>query len=324
MNGSYRHTTASKILHEILHYRRRFSGSDQDISLENELVLLTQLPRIQTFVSANLPIHFILPAFPAKSPNPNKVLGTVPDMAEKLALTFLNALCENIKAHYAPGARLTICSDGHVFSDLINVNDDTINTYQGKIKALIHDEQLNCLDVLNLGDIDEFAALTDDYDVLRSTLLQGYADPLEDIRTFLINDEDGTRLYRAITRFMFEDGLMPDYQGSKTALQRDARQRAYGVIQSSWAWGNLLAQCFPDAIRLSIHPQPASSLKMGIHMLPTKDDWLTPWHGTAVEVDGTFLLMKKTEAVELNAEPVWVDGKHSHYTLDSRKSVAHA
>lgn len=42
---------------------------------------------------------------------------------------------------------------------------------------------------------------------------------------------------------------------------------------------------------------------MGIHMLPTKDDWLTPWHGTAVEVDGTFLLMKKTEAVELNAEP---------------------
>ena len=52
MNGSYRHTTASKILHEILHYRRRFSGSDQDISLENELVILTQLPRIQTFVSA--------------------------------------------------------------------------------------------------------------------------------------------------------------------------------------------------------------------------------------------------------------------------------
>lgn len=68
-------------------------------------------------------------------------------------------------------------------------------------------------------------------------MLEGYADPLQDIREHLINDEDGTRLYRAITRFMFEDGLTPDYQGSKTALQRDARQRAYGVIQSSWAWG---------------------------------------------------------------------------------------
>lgn len=254
MNGSYRHTTASKILHEILHYRRRFSGSDQDISLENELVIPHPIAAHSDICQRQSAVHFILPAFPAKSPNPNKVLGTVPDMAEKLALTFLNALCENIKAH-APGA-LTICSDGHVFSDLINVNDDTINTYQGKIKALIHDEQLNCLDVLNLGDIDEFAALTDDYDALRSTLLQGYADPLEDIRTFLINDEDGTRLYRAITRFMFEDGLdarLPGLQNG-TAAGR-LRQRAYGVIQSSWAWGNLLAQCFPDAIRLSIHPQ---------------------------------------------------------------------
>ena len=199
MHGSCS-TTASHILNEILHYRRRFSGSDQDISLENDIVTLTQLPRIQTFISANLPIHFILPAFPAKSPNPNKVLGAVPDMAEKLALTFLNSLCENIKSHYAPGARLTICSDGHVFSDLINVSDATINTYQNKIKALIKDEQLSHLDVLNLGDIEEFAALTDDYDVLRSTLLEGYADPLQDIREHLINDEDGTRLYRAITR----------------------------------------------------------------------------------------------------------------------------
>lgn len=321
MNGRPHHDTASNILDEILHYRRRFPGAEQAIEQENLLVRHTQLPRIEAFVAQNRPIHFILPAFPAKSPNPNKVLGEVPDMAEKLSLTFLNDLCCKIRQHYAPGARLTICSDGHVFSDLIKVPDPTINTYQSRIKALIQDEQLHHLDVLNLGDIEEFSALTDDYDTLRKTLIEAYSDPLPEIRDYLINDEDGTRLYRAITRFLFEDGLLPDYQGSKTALQRDARQRAYGVIQSSWAWGNLLARCFPDAIRLSIHPQPASSLKMGIHMLPTKDDWLTPWHGTAVEIDGTFVLMKKTEALEINAEPVWIDGNHSHYQLSTLKTA---
>ena len=66
MHGSCS-TTASHILKEMLHYRRRFSGSDQDISLENDIVTLTQLPRIQTFISANLPIHFILPAFPIEN-----------------------------------------------------------------------------------------------------------------------------------------------------------------------------------------------------------------------------------------------------------------
>ncbi|WP_347901813.1 isocyanide synthase family protein [Pseudomonas purpurea] len=324
MHGIPSQSTASVILDEILQYRRRFSAADQDLSAENRLVRHTQLPRIEAFVAQNRPIEFVLPAFPAKSPNPNKVLGEVPDMAEKLSLTFLNEVCRTIQQHYAPGARLTICSDGHVFSDLIGVSDATINVYQDQIKALIRDENLQHLAVLNLGDIQEFSPLIGNYDALRDTLIKGYADPLDAIRDQLISDEDGTRLYRAITRFLFEDGLLPDYQGSKTALQRDARQRAYGVIQSSWAWGNLLARCFPDAIRLSIHPQPASSLKMGIHMLPTKDDWLTPWHGTAVEIDGSFVLMKKAEALEINAEPVWIDGAHSHYqvTTQPRAEVA--
>ena len=63
MHGSCS-TTASHILNEILHYRRRFSGSDQEISLENDIVTLTQLPRIQTFISANLN----RPRFPRHSP----------------------------------------------------------------------------------------------------------------------------------------------------------------------------------------------------------------------------------------------------------------
>jgi pyoverdine/dityrosine biosynthesis protein Dit1 len=106
-------------------------------------------------------------------------------------------------------------------------------------------------------------------------LVDGYAEPEETIKHRLMQDEQGLQLYRAITRFLYEDSQLPGYSGSNAALQKDAKQRACGVIQRSWAWGNLLAQHFPLAIRLSIHPQPADSLKMGIHMMPTKDDWLT-------------------------------------------------
>ena len=59
----------------------------------------------------------ILPAFPFKSPNArNKVLGTMPDFGEELALAHLNGLCQNIGEVYAPGADVYISSDGLVYN----------------------------------------------------------------------------------------------------------------------------------------------------------------------------------------------------------------
>jgi hypothetical protein len=42
--------------------------------------------RVMWFVSRGIPVEFVLPAFPAKSPNTAKVLGATPDMAERLSL----------------------------------------------------------------------------------------------------------------------------------------------------------------------------------------------------------------------------------------------
>ncbi len=130
-----------------------------------------------------------------------------------------------------------------------------------------------------------------------------------------MSNQDGVLLYRAITRFLFEDGLTPDYSGSRTALQNDAKARAYGVIQRSWAWGDLLADLFPQAIRLSIHPQVETSIKMGIHMMPSKDDWLTPWHGVAVNTGDHFVLMKRSEVIALGGKLANLNGLPSHYLM---------
>ncbi|AOJ06053.1 L-tyrosine/L-tryptophan isonitrile synthase family protein [Burkholderia mayonis] len=306
------------ILGEILKIHRRYPEytTDSDIRHEIEQVHAVQLPRIRAFVDTARPVEFVLPAFPSKSPNPNKVLGRFPDLAEKLSLSFLSDLCERIRRFHAPGAKLTICSDGRVFGDLIRVDDRDITAYQGALRQIIADLHADHLSTYNLENFEAFANRTSSFDEMRRLLVDEFADPIDAIKRKLTSEEEGTLLYRAITRFMFEDGFTPDYRGSKAALQKDSKTRALGVIQRSWAWGALLATQFPDAIRLSIHPQPAASLKIGVHMMPTRDNWLTPWHGVAVDLGDQFVLMKRRDVELLGGRIVMRDERPSHYEIE--------
>ncbi|MFM0593341.1 L-tyrosine/L-tryptophan isonitrile synthase family protein [Paraburkholderia dilworthii] len=312
------HQTSLSILEEITRIHRRHPGQKtaSETHRDNEKLTAAQLPKIRAFVEADKPIEFVLPAFPSKSPNSAKVLGRLPDLAEKLSLSFLNTFCERIQHYHPPGAQLKICSDGRVFGDLIRVDDRDISVYQKTLQYIIADCRADHLTLLNLEQISPHAIHTANFNEMRERLVDEYADPIDAIKQKLIGDPAGTQLYRAITRFLFEDGLTPHYRGSRTALQKDAKTRALGVIQRSWAWGALLADRFPNAIRLSIHPQPAASQKIGIHLMPTRDNWLTPWHGVAVERHGQFTLMKRRDAERLGGRIVMHDQQPSHYRID--------
>ena len=75
------------------------------------------VPIVMAQIERQAPIKMILPAFPFKSPNSrDKVLGTLPDFGEELALAHLNGLCQNITEIYAPGADVYISSDGLVYN----------------------------------------------------------------------------------------------------------------------------------------------------------------------------------------------------------------
>lgn len=45
-----------------------------------------------------------------------KVLGTLPDLGEEIALIHLNGLCESIAEIYEHGAEIVITSDGLVYN----------------------------------------------------------------------------------------------------------------------------------------------------------------------------------------------------------------
>jgi hypothetical protein len=75
------------------------------------------LNRVYGYVDKNLPIQLALPAFPCKSPNPNKVGGIMPDLAEHIAMDTIRDFIKEVNSVYAPGATMWVINDGHVFSD---------------------------------------------------------------------------------------------------------------------------------------------------------------------------------------------------------------
>lgn len=316
--GTDRHQAiALQILQLLLRHRRRTKSCKETLPLEESNVIAAQSPRIEAFVARGTRIDFILPAFPAKSPNPRKVLGKCPDMAERLALDFLHRLCTDIRAIYSPGARIIICSDGHVFADLIEVSDRDVADYQTAMKAMIADMKADTIEVFNLENVAQLSTPADNHDRQRELLCKFHAEAPELIKQRLLGDSDGVQLYRSITRFMFEDRWTGDASFSRTALQRKSRRIAIGVIQRSDAWGNLLGKQFPHAIRLSIHPQASTSIKMGIHLMDTHDNWLTPWHGVAVKHGNRYSLMKRQDAESRGARLIRINGKPSHYVVST-------
>jgi pyoverdine/dityrosine biosynthesis protein Dit1 len=132
---------AQAIMLIVSQYRRMTGPKTLCSSSVCEPCFAPHLDKLITAIQSQVAIEFVLPAFPAKSPNLNKVLGTLPDRAEKLSLEFLQSICQQIQTIYAPGARVILCSDGRVFNDVIGILDDDVTHYQQALSQMI--KQMN-------------------------------------------------------------------------------------------------------------------------------------------------------------------------------------
>jgi len=109
---------ALQILNVIQRYGHK-NGSGSDVAWAGKQVFL---PLVEEAVEKGAPIKMVLPAFPCKSTNKvEKVIGTLPDLGEELALTHLNGLCESITDIYEHGAEVVITSDGLVYNGNTNL-----------------------------------------------------------------------------------------------------------------------------------------------------------------------------------------------------------
>ncbi|WP_308407736.1 L-tyrosine/L-tryptophan isonitrile synthase family protein [Streptomyces somaliensis] len=149
------------------------------------------------------------------------------------------------------------------------------------------------------------------YDEKRRLAARTLGPTPEELRAEVREDESSLRMYLGITRFLVEDAT--GWEGSRSALQRDCRRRAYEVILRSRAWSELISERYPHHVRLSIHPQNRGAAKFGIRLLGAADAWTTPWHSAPLRrADGTWELMHRRDAEKLGRE-VHRDGRPSHF-----------
>ena len=255
------------------------------------------LARVRRFIDRGERIQLILPAFPAKSPNRTKTLGALPDLGEALALKRLQKLCDEIKDVYEPGAEIIICSDGRVFSDIVRVSDQEVSDYTAAIASLIQSAKLESLRTFSLDDV----AIDRDFDRMRDHLFVKYADSVEGIRQRVSTSIEERNLFNGIHRFLFEDLLVLEPQLSRNQAREQSKQATYQLLRRSHAWSCFVEERFKGAIRLSIHPQPVGSRKIGIRLLPSENIWRTPWHSVAIFDGQQYKLTTRAEAEKSGA-----------------------
>jgi pyoverdine/dityrosine biosynthesis protein Dit1/AcrR family transcriptional regulator len=291
--------TADAILDRLLSRARFAPGTDRQRA--EALVRETWGERVAAVVAANEPLELVLPGFPAKSPNPEKVLGRLPDRAERLALANLEALCVELEGLHPAGVHMVLASDGHVFVGSVGIGDDDCDVYRDTIREELVRAGARHLRWFDLGDAYPRATPEEQ----RERLLSTYGEPLEALKA-----RGPMPMVDGIHRFLAEDARGVDPSLSKNQAKERTREAAWETVRRSQAWGALVAAAFPDAVRLSIHPQPAGSPKLGLHLLPTDDPWLTPWHGCALLTREGFCLVKRGDHPD--AQVSFVEGRPDH------------
>ncbi|KAI2040117.1 hypothetical protein LOZ44_006703 [Ophidiomyces ophidiicola] len=256
--------------------------------------------KVRYYTSRNLRLELCLPAFPCKSSNPEKVATTLPDKGEEIALRRLHEFAQKVETIYKPGAQVWIISDGHVFSDCIGVDDQTVDDYGAHLKTLnnaisssfkgprdrVRFRSLVDMFDLDVSDVPSYeklgipnlnhhiaTTLKDDAELCRRILMAG-CQPNEAGLRARINSQDASilALYRGFSRFMLEDlDLHPLTQAlSRSQRKKLATKVSFEMILRNQAYSNLVELMCPDHVRLSIHAHNNSGPKFGIRLFDTK------------------------------------------------------
>lgn len=282
---------------------------------ENKLLLKKSwdyhLQKIKKFVEKNAPIEMIIPAFPVKSPNPHKTLSKDPDYAEVLALKNLENLCVNISEVYSAGAKIIICSDGRIFSDILPFIEKNIECYAAAIKNILAIEDFKHLSIFKLENIFN----SSEYNKMKENFVKEFPDNIETLKKKRFYSPDFFVMFSGLNKFIYEDLLYLYPERTKPWIRNQAKNMTFQIIQRSNTWSKLIEQNFPHAIRLSIHPQHPITKKIGLNLVPADDLWRTPWHSVCCLKNNHFFLTSKENAEAIGGQLVKYDEKYPYYRL---------
>ena len=266
--------------------------------------------QIAQCVIENKVITLLLPAFPCKTNNLDKVLGYKPDLGEYRVLQkFVNAI-RDIQSVYSPGVMFYIFSDYHTFSDYINVDLEHHYTYSDELRNMVGN--MNASDCLKIINFEHFSAFDDlnEYQYFNGLKQRfGDAEYERDFARLKQHDNAMHHTYLGLKKFMHQDqryALAPlSYKKRRERLALMAK----GMMVQGRALDNFLNTHLSHAIRLSIHEHPMQGKKYSLFLFDERS-FKTPWH-TCVLFDacrGEFII--DTQANHKQREGVIIPVMH--------------
>ncbi|KAF1934949.1 acetyl-CoA synthetase-like protein [Clathrospora elynae] len=267
------------------HALNKFDDSQERQAAGREMLLSV----VTKFVRAGERVEACLPAFPFKSANKvYKVLGSLPDKAEELALERLNSMCAKVKQVYKPGARVTIVSDGITYNDLLSISDRETWIYGETLRQMAKDKNFTYIGFSRLKDILDFPLPDNLREItyvanctnFRRILLNKHGRPDIDIDKEIRDNTDTMLTYLGYRKFLESDlkHIFPlgENRGN-CQYKKDVRYLAKQMLLRGYAFAGAVKKAFPNHLRLSIH-ESIGEHKLSISLLNTRTGYSTPWH----------------------------------------------
>lgn len=261
---------------------KSYSDADQwDTTGKN---VMTQ--KVESAVSKNKPVEFVMLGYPFKSTNTmTKVLGVTPDRNEKESIERIGNFTGLIEKIYEPGARFNIASDGYVFNDLLDVKDYTVEEYKELCLAMKTSEAFNILDMK-----DFYPSLATG----REKVMNQFGITDEELEQKILFDINVNWLYRGMIRFMEEEMMMKDFP-SRNQRHIAAKKLTKQMMLRNEAWSNLVNHEFSGSIRLSMHQTINDGRKFSFDLIEGARH--SPWHSVLVDDGQSITTMHKKDAI---------------------------
>jgi pyoverdine/dityrosine biosynthesis protein Dit1 len=243
--------------------------------------------KITKLLECKKPLKFLLVGFPFKSANTEKkVLGQVPDMAERRSLEYLYGCIKSLKKAYPYGVEFVIFCDGIPFCEYLGISVQTVKLYEQGLQKLVQD--MPEITLMTSDSLQKQLELSSSQHIC--DVIDKYAPSDEEFHSQLETDvalQDGynTLLGRLEIEFDSVQGQEflrahgPLSEITKALMAREIRMRRF--IESQFDT--------EDFIRLTVHYSKDLGKKFGIKLSP--NSFVTPYHGVLVEEgDGNWFI----------------------------------
>ncbi|WDE05954.1 L-tyrosine/L-tryptophan isonitrile synthase family protein [Thalassomonas viridans] len=294
-------------------------ADEQDKFNEQGAALL--LGQLIYFIEKDLPLEFILPGFPCKSPNDvDKSFSVMPDYGEVRAIERLDEFAGRLNGLYAPGCRVTILSDGTTFSDIVCVAEEDKEAYKAALRKLTVTENICWADLSSLLEPGKSNAAALSCQAKRKALVNLVAPGPRAFEKFVAKvqgDSEQAGVHDKLCSYLYHDIHLERFsEGDRDTYLESISEKAYQMMYRGRALSYGIEQAFPHHIRLSVHQYDNAGPKFTFALTDHQQKSISPWHTVPVRLlNGQYLQLPHSLAKEKLLAKVTL-GEHNWLYLE--------